>query len=185
MIDDVMQELNDSIAKSMESLKRELSKVRTGRAHPAILDRVRVDYYGTATPLTQMANIGAPDGSMLVVKPWEKSQAVAIDRAIREAGLGLNPQVAGDLIRIPIPPLTEERRKDMVKLCKRNGEDCKIAIRKHRRDAIDILDEAKKEGDISEDDNDRAKKKVEERVGSAVKQVDKTVSDRESQIMSV
>lgn len=185
MIDDVMQELNDSIGSSMESLRRELSRVRTGRAHPSILDRVRVDYYGTSTPLSQMANIGVPDGSMLLVKPWEKTQAVAIDRAIRESGLGLNPQVAGDVIRIPIPPLTEDRRKEMVKRCKSDGEDCKIGIRKHRRDAMDMLNEAKKEGEISEDDNERGKKKVEERVSAAVKQVDKVVSDREGQIMSV
>ncbi len=185
MIDDVMQDLNESIAKSFTALKGELSKVRTGRAHPSILDRVRVDYYGTPTPVSQMANIGAPDGSMLVVKPWEKQQAPAIDKAIRDSGLGLNPQVAGDIIHIPIPPLTEERRKEMVKRCKRNGEDCKIAIRKHRRDAIDMLSDAQKEGEISEDDSDRGKKKVEERISESVKSVDKVVAEREGQIMSV
>lgn len=185
MINDVLEDMNGSIAKSIEALKRELSKVRTGRAHPSILDGVRVDYYGTPTPVSQMANIGAPDGSLLVVKPYEKSQAPAIDKAIRDAGLGLNPQVAGDLIRIPIPALTEERRKEMVKQCKKTGEDCKIAIRKHRRDAMDMLSDAKKEGEISEDDADRGKKKVEEQIAASVKQVDKVVAEREGQIMSV
>lgn len=185
MIEDVLEDLASSISKSQESLKRELSKVRTGRAHPSILDRVRVDYYGTPTPLSQMANVGAPDGSMLVVKPWEKQQTPAIDKAIRDSGLGLNPQVAGDMIRIPIPPLTEDRRKDMVKQCKRDGEDCKIAIRKHRRDSMDMLSDAQKEGEISEDDADRGKKKVEERVSAAIKHVDKMVADREGQIMVV
>ncbi len=185
MIDDILQELKDGIAKSLDSLRRELSKVRTGRAHPSILDRIRVDYYGVQTPIAQMANVGTPDGSMLTVKPWEKNQVQAIEKAIRESDLGLNPQTAGDFIRIPIPPLTEERRKEMVKLTKKNAEDAKIAVRKHRRDAIDFLTEGQKEGEIREDDADRAKKKVEEVVAAEVKHVDEIVAERESQIMEV
>ncbi len=185
MIDDIVQELDAGIDKSLDALRRELSKVRTGRAHPSILDGVRVDYYGTPTPLSQMANVGSPDPSLLTVKPFDKTQAIAIDKAIRDANLGLNPQVDGDLIRIPIPPLTEERRKEMVKLTKRNSEDAKIAIRKHRRDAMDMLAEATKEGEISEDEEGRAKKKVEEVVASRIKSVDKTVDEREAQIMEV
>jgi ribosome recycling factor len=185
MIDDIMQELTAGIEKSLEALKRDLAKVRTGRAHPSILDSVRVDYYGTHTPLSQMANVGVPDASLLTVKPFDKSQAPAIDKAIRDANLGLNPQVDGDLIRIPIPPLTEDRRKEMVKVTKRNSEDAKIAVRKHRRDAMDMLGEAKKEGEISEDDETRAKKKVEEVVASKVKSVEQIVEEREAQIMEV
>ena len=185
MIDDVLAELNDGMGKSLDALRRELAKVRTGRAHPSILDRVRVDYYGTPTPISQMANVGVPDASLLTVKPWEKSQVQAIDKAIRESGLGLNPQADGDLIRIPIPPLTEERRKDMVKLTKKHGEEAKIAIRQHRRDAMDMLQDAIKEGEISEDDGERAKKKVEETVADHVKQVDTIVAEREEQIMQV
>ena len=185
MIDDILQELTDNIEKSAESLMRELSRVRTGRAHPSILDRVRVDYYGTPTPISQMANVGVPDASMLTVKPWEKTQVKAIDKAIRDAGLGLNPQADGDLIRIPIPPLTEERRKEMVKLTKKMCEEGKIAIRKHRRDAMDMLAEGQKEGEIREDDCDRAKKKVDLLVAESVKQVDKIVADRDAQIMEV
>lgn len=185
MIDDVLTELKNGMSKSLDALRRELAKVRTGRAHPSILDRIRVDYYGTPTPISQMANIGVPDASMLTVKPWEKSQVQAIDKAIRESELGLNPQVDGDLIRIPIPPLTEERRKEMVKLTKKNGEEAKIAIRQHRRDAMDMLAAATKEGAISEDDQERAKKKVEEMVSDYVKQVDKIVGERDEQIMQV
>ncbi|MSP25114.1 MAG: ribosome recycling factor [Myxococcales bacterium] len=183
MIDDVIEATKDGIDKSLDALKRDLSKVRTGRAHPSILDRIRVDYYGTMTPIAQMANVGVPDASLLVVKPWEKSQVQAIDRAIRDSDLGLNPQVDGDLLRIPIPPLTEERRRDMVKLTKRSGEEGKIAVRKHRRESLDLLDEAAKEGEVSEDEADRGKKKVEELILEAVKRVDQIVADRESQIM--
>jgi ribosome recycling factor len=185
MIDDVIKELESSMDKALDSLRRELSKVRTGRAHPSILDGVRVDYYGVQTPISQMANVGVPDASLLTVKPYDRSQGSAIDRAIRDANLGLNPQVDGELIRIPIPPLTEDRRKEMVKLTKRHGEEAKIAIRKHRRDALDMLGEGVKEGEISEDDGERAKKKVEEKVSDGTKLVDKIVSDRESQIMEV
>ncbi len=185
MIDDVLADLNASIEKTLDALRRELAKVRTGRAHPSILDRVRVDYYGTMTPISQMANIGSPDASLLTVKPWEKGQVQAIDKAIRDSDLGLNPQVDGDLIRIPIPPLTEERRKEMVKLTKKNGEEAKIAIRQHRRDALDMLSEYTAEGEIGEDDGERAKKKVEEIVAQQVKAVDKIVADREAQIMEV
>lgn len=185
MIDDVVKDLQDSIDKTIDVLRRELAKVRTGRAHPSILDRVRVDYYGVQTPISQMANIGVPDASMLTIKPWEKNQLSAIDRAIRDSDLGLNPQTDGELIRVPIPPLTEERRKDMVKLTKKNGEEAKIAIRKHRRDAMDLLAEAVKDGDVGEDDAERGKKKVEEIVAEGVKHVDKVVSDREAQIMEV
>lgn len=183
MIDEVLSELTDGIEKTIDALRRELSKVRTGRAHPSILDRVRVDYYGVPTPISQMANVGVPDGSMLTVKPWEKSQASSIDKAIRESGLGLNPQLDGDLIRIPIPPLTEDRRKEMVKMTKRCGEDAKIVLRKHRRDAVDMLETFVKDGEVSEDDGSRGEKKIEELVGEATKKIEHGVSDRESQIM--
>ncbi len=183
MIDEVLSELTDGVDKSLDALRRELSKVRTGRAHPSILDRVRVDYYGVSTPIAQMANVGVPDASMLTVKPWEKSQASNIDKAIRESGLGLNPQLDGDLIRIPIPPLTEDRRKEMVKMTKRCGEEAKIVVRKHRRDALDMLETLVKDGEVSEDEGDRGEKKIEETIAEATKKIDHAVNDRESQIM--
>ena len=185
MIDEVLQELKDSIGKAMTALRRELGKVRTGRAHPSILDRIRVDYYGVPTPIAQMASVAVPDPRLITVKAWEKGQVQAIDKAIRESELGLNPQVDGDLIRIPIPPLTEERRKEMVKLTTRTCEEGKVAVRKHRRDAMSMLTDLQKESEIGEDDADRAKKKVEEIVSAAVKQVEKTVDEREKEIMEV
>lgn len=183
MIDEVTKELKDGIDKSLDALRKELAKVRTGRAHPGILDRIRVDYYGVPTPIAQMASVGVPDANLLTVKPWDKSQVQSVERAIRDGDLGLNPQVDGDLIRIPIPPLTEERRKEMVKLCRRHGEETRIAVRKHRRDAIDMLEELVAEGEVGEDDAERGKRKVEDLVTEAIKLVDKVVGDREAQIM--
>ncbi len=183
MIDEVLGELKDGIEKTLDSLRRELAKVRTGRAHPSILDRIRVDYYGVPTPIAQMANVGVPDASLLTVKPWEKGQVHAIDKAIRDSDLGLNPQIDGDLIRIPIPALTEERRKEMVKLTKRCGEDAKVAVRKHRREALDMIAELIKEGEVSEDDGARGEKKVEDALNDATKKVEAVVQQRESEIM--
>lgn len=185
MIDEVFQELQGAADKAQEALRRELGKLRTGRAHPGMLDSVRVDYYGNKTPISQMAAVGVPEPRMLTVKPWEKSQADAIDRAIRDSGLGLNPQLDGDLIRVPVPPLSEERRKDLVKLAKKHGEDCKIAIRKARHDALDMLAEMKKSGDASEDEAERAKKRAEEIVTAAAQATDALVQTKEKEILTV
>jgi ribosome recycling factor len=185
MMDEVMQDLEEAIKKAREALKRELSKLRTGRAHPAMLDGLRVDYYGQPTPIAQMAAVSVPEPRMLVVKPWEKNQAQAIDKAIRDGDLGLNPQLDGDVIRVPVPPLSEERRKDLVKLAKKSGEDCKVAIRKARHDTLDLLAEMKQSGDASEDDVERAKKKVEELITAAGQDVDTIVQAKEKEILVV
>ncbi|MGE3671360.1 MAG: ribosome recycling factor [Polyangiaceae bacterium] len=185
MIDDVLNELAVAITKAHEALKRDLAKLRTGRANSGMLDGIRVDYYGQSTPISQMASVAVPEPRMITVKPWEKNQVQAIERAIRESDLGFNPQTDGDLIRIPIPPLSEERRKDLAKLAKRNGEDCKVAIRKARHDAIDMLSDLKYEGEIGVDDQERAKKKVEEVVAGGVTSVDQLVAAREKDIMEV
>lgn len=185
MIDEVLSELATAITKAHEALKRDLSKLRTGRANSGMLDGIRVDYYGQSTPISQMASVAVPEPRMITVKPWEKNQVQAVERAIRESDLGFNPQTDGDLIRIPIPPLSEERRKDLAKLAKRNGEDCKVAIRKARHDAIDMLSDLKNEGEIGEDEQDRAKKKVEEVVSGGVSTVDQLVASRERDIMEV
>lgn len=185
MIDDVLKELKDNCDRALDALRRELTKVRTGRANPSILDRIRVDYYGVPTPIAQMATVSVPDPRLLMIKPWEKGQGQAIDRAIRDSDLGLNPQVDGDLIRIPIPALTEERRREMVKLTKRSGEDAKVAIRKHRRDGLTLLDELEQEGEVGADDADRGRKKVEELIAEWVKKVDGIVAEREKDIMEV
>lgn len=185
MLDEVIQELRAGIEKAIESLRRDLSKVRTGRAHAGMLDSVRVEYYGVPTPLHQMATISVPEPRLITVKAWEKGQSRVIDKAIREADLGLNPQVDGELVRLPIPALTEERRKEMVKLTRKHGEECKVVVRKHRREANEMIDSLDKDGECSADDADRAKKKVEDIVAEGTKQVDGVISSKEKDILEV
>ncbi|WP_437543352.1 ribosome recycling factor [Sorangium sp. So ce327] len=185
MLEDVIKELREGIEKAIEALRRDLAKVRTGRANAAMLDGIRVDYYGVPTPIVQMATVSVPEPRLISVKPWEKNQVKAIEKAIRESDLGLNPQVDADLIRLPIPPLTEERRREMVKLTKKNGEDAKVAIRKHRRDANEMIDSLEKDGDVSGDEADRAKKKVDDVVAEGTKQVDTVIAGKEKDILDV
>lgn len=185
MLEDVIKDLRSGIDKAIEALRRDLGKVRTGRAHAGMLDGLRVDYYGVPTPIGQMATVSVPEPRMITVKPWEKNQVKAVEKALRDSDLNLNPQVDGDLIRIPIPSLTEERRKEMVKLTKRYGEECKVAIRKHRRDANELIDTLDKDGEVSGDDADRTKKKVEEVVAEGVKQVDVVLASKEKDVLEV
>lgn len=185
MLEDVIKELQSGIEKSIEALRRDLMKVRTGRAHAGMLDGVRVDYYGVPTPLNQMATVSIPEPRMIIVKPWEKGQVRAVDKAIREANLGLNPQIDTDIIRLPIPPLTEERRKEMVKMTKHHGEEAKVAVRKHRRDANEMIDALEKDGDAREDDAERARKKVEDLVAEGTKQIDTVIAAKEKDILAV
>ncbi len=185
MIDEVQSELEDAIEKAHAALKKELAKLRTGRAHPGMLDSIKADFYGSLTPLSQMATISVPEPRMLTVKPFDKSTVQTVEKAIRESNLGLNPQSDGDLLRVPVPPLSEERRRDLVKVAKKTGEDCKVAIRKSRHDAIDVLNELKKSGDASEDEVERAKKKVEEVVSAAGQVVDAQIQNKEKEIMQV
>jgi ribosome recycling factor len=185
MLDEVFKELRAGIEKAVEALRRDLSKVRTGRAHAGMLDSIRVDYYGQPTPIAQMATVAVPEPRLITIKPWEKSQVKAIDKAIRESDLGINPQTDGELIRLPIPPLTEERRKDMVKRTKHHGEECKVAVRKHRRDAMEMIETLDKDGEVPGDDADRAKKKVEEMVAEGVKKIDDVIHHKEKEILEV
>ena len=185
MIDETIEELRNGIAKAHESLKRELSKIRTGRANAAILDGVRVMYYGESTPLKQVASVSIPEARMLVLKPFEKAMTPVIEKAINEANIGLNPSNDGDLIRLPMPPLTEERRKDLTKVARKVGEDGKIAIRSARRDANDMIDELKKEKEIGEDDAKRAQKDIDEVVKAGTNEVDAIVSKKEADILEV
>ena len=150
-----------------------------------MLDAVRVDYYGTPTPINQMANVQVPEPRMITIKPWEKGQAKHIDRAIRDANLGLNPQVDGELIRIPIPPLTEERRKELIKVVKHEGENAKVAVRNLRRDANNTLKDGLKAKTISEDDERRTQDEVQKLTDKYVAEVDKMLSQKESELMAV
>src|SRR3984885_2521136 len=152
MIQDVQKELGGSLAKAHDALKRELIKLRAGRASASLLDGIRADYYGTPTALTQMAHVNVPEPRLITVTPWDKTQIKAVEKALRESDLGLNPMVDGDLVRIPLPPLTEERRKDFVKIARKYGEECKVAIRMARRDALDMLGQLEADGDSSADE---------------------------------
>jgi len=185
MIDEVLDELREAIGQAHAALRRDLSRLRTGRAHSGMLEGIRIDYYGQLTPLAQMATIAVPEPRLITVKAWDKSQVQAIDKALRESDLGINPQVDGELIRIPVPPLSEERRRDLVKVAKRTGEECKVSVRSSRHDAVDMLAEMKKEGEESEDAVERAKKKVEEIVSQAGQDVDRIVQAKEKDILTV
>ncbi len=185
MVNDVVADLDGSIAKTLDSLKRDLGKVRTGRANLALLDGVRVDYYGTMTPLNQVANCSTPDARLIVIKPWEKKLCPVIEEAIRKADLGVNPSSDGELVRLPIPALTEERRRDLTKVVRRMAEDAKVAIRGHRRDANEMLKEYKDGGDITEDDAAQGEKKVQASVDKGVADVDTIAKKKEAEIMEV
>jgi ribosome recycling factor len=171
--------------KSIETLKMDLAKVRTGRAHVGILDHVMVDYYGTPTQITQVANLTLLDARTIGVQPWEKKMMAAIEKAIRESDLGLNPATVGDLIRVPTPALTEERRKEMVKLVRSEAEDAKIAVRNIRRDANETLKKLLKDKAISEDDERRTQDEVQKLTDKFVAEVDKMVVEKEKDVMTV
>jgi len=185
MIDETLKELRAGIERAKEALKRDLGRLRTGRAHAGLLEAVRVDYYGQTTPLSQMATIAVPEPRLITVKPWDKSQVQTVEKALRESDLGLNPQVSGELIRVPVPPLSEERRKELVKIAKRTGEECKVVVRRTRHEALDMLGEIKESGAASEDEVERAKKKVEDAVAEAGKDVDRIVQAKEKDILTV
>jgi len=185
LADDILKDLHDRIGKTLDDLKRELSNVRTGRANLHLLDGVRVDYYGTATPLNQVATLSVPEARLIVVKPWEKNMIPPIEKAIRDANLGLNPQSDKDLVRVPIPPLTEERRKEIVKQVKTKGEDHKIAVRNERRDAKELIEAAEKDGDISADEAKKSLEKMQKETDDGVKKIDEIVAAKEKEVMQV
>lgn len=185
MIEEVLAELSQGAERAHAALRRDLAKLRTGRAHPSMLDGLRVDYYGQLTQLAQMATVHVPEPRLITVKPWDRSVIKAVEKCIKESDLGLNPAVDGDLIRIPIPALSEERRKDLVKVARKNGEECRVAIRKVRHEALDMLSDIKKDGAASEDDVERGKKKAEEIVAEAVKTVESIISSKEKDILEI
>ena len=185
MIDEIIQDAETRMGKSIDSLHTELAKIRTGRAHPSILDQVKVDYYGTETPLSQVANINIEDSRTLAVTPWEKPMVAAIEKAIMGSGLGLNPMSAGTVIRIPLPPLTEERRRDLVKLVKHEAENSRIAIRNIRRDANSDFKDLLKEKEISEDLSHQAEDSVQKLTDKFVAEVDKVMAVKETELMEI
>lgn len=182
---DVKKTAEQKMQKSIETLKADLAKVRTGRAHTGILDHITVDYYGTATHINQVANVTLIDARTIGVQPWEKKMVSVIEKAIRESDLGLNPSTQGDLIRVPTPPLTEERRKEIVKVVKGEGEDAKVAIRNIRRDANESLKKLLKDKACSEDEERRAQDDVQKLTDKFVAEVDKLIADKEKELLTV
>jgi ribosome recycling factor len=182
---DVKKNAQERMAKSIETLKGDLAKVRTGRAHTGILDHVMVDYYGSPTAINQVANMTLVDARTIGVQPFEKKMAAAIEKAIRDADLGLNPSSQGDQIRVPTPPLTEERRKEMVKLVKGEGEDAKIAVRNIRRDGNEQLKKLVKDKAISEDDERRGSDDIQKLTDKAIVDIDKLLSEKEKEVLTV
>jgi len=185
MIDDVLMEAMDKMDKAIEVAKDDFAAIRTGRAHPAMFNKIMVDYYGTYTALNQLASIQVPEARTALVSPYDKGAMAAIEKAIRDSDLGLNPATHGDMIRVPTPPLTEERRKEMVKLVKNEGEDAKIAVRNIRRDANEALKKLLKDKEISEDDDRRAQDDIQKLTDKFVAEVDKLLAEKEKEVLTV
>lgn len=171
--------------KGIEAFKHELSRMRTGRAHPSLLEQVRVDYYGNETPLSQVSNITVGDARTLVITPWEKKMTPVIEKAIMSAGLGLNPATSGDVIRVPLPPLTEERRKDLIKVVRAEAENARVSIRNARRDANNALKELLKKKEITEDDERRTTDNIQKLTDKYIAEVDKMLATKETDLMAI
>ncbi|MHA6909544.1 ribosome recycling factor [Ralstonia pseudosolanacearum] len=182
---DVKKSAEQKMQKSIDAFKADLAKVRTGRAHTGLLDHVQVDYYGSMVPISQVANVGLSDARTISVQPWEKKMVSAVEKAIRDADLGLNPATMGEVIRVPMPPLTEERRKELTKVVKSEGEDAKVAVRNVRRDANEQFKKLVKDKAISEDDERRGQDEVQKLTDRFVAEVDKLVAEKDKEIMTV
>lgn len=185
MIEDIKKDAETRMGKSIESLKSELTKLRTGRAHTSLLDHITVDYYGNETPLNQVATVSVAEARMLTVTPWEKNMVQAVEKAIISSDLGLNPATSGTVIRVPLPPLTEERRKDMIKVVRQEGENAKVAIRNIRRDANSDLKELLKEKEITEDEEHQGEDAVQKITDKFVAEVDKLLEAKEKDLMEI
>ena len=184
-IADVRSSADQKMQKSIEALKNALSRIRTGRAHVGILDHIQVDYYGSPVPISQVANVTLIDARTIGVSPWEKKMAQVIDKAIRESDLGLNPVSVGELIRVPMPPLSEERRRELTKVVKGEGEHAKVAVRNLRRDANEHLKKLVKDKEISEDDERRAQDEIQKLTDRCIADIDKVLAVKEQEIMTV
>lgn len=185
MIDEILDDAEDRMQKSIESMRAEMAKIRTGRASSAVIDHLTVDYYGVSTPINQVANVSVQDARTLAVQPWEKNMVPIVEKAILEANLGFNPVTAGDVIRLPMPALTEERRKEMVKIAASEGESGKVAIRNIRRDANSDFKDLLNEKEITEDDERRAQDSVQKLTDKYVAEVDAIFAEKEAEILTV
>jgi len=185
MIDDLHKEMKDGMEKSVEALQKDLKRIRTGRASLALLDGLMVDYYGSPTPINQLATLSIPEARQIVIQPWDSGAFTDIEKAILKSELGLTPTNDGKVIRINLPPLTAERRKELVKVVKKMSEEYKVQIRNHRRDANEMLKEMKKEKQISEDDMHKAQERVQKTTDDLIAKVDSVVSGKEAEIMEI
>jgi ribosome recycling factor len=185
MLQDIKKDADERMGKSVESLRSELKKLRTGRAHTSLLDHITVEYYGSEVPLSQVANVGIEDSRTLTITPWERSMVQVVEKAIMTSDLGLNPNTAGTVIRVPLPPLTEERRRDMGKVVRHEGENAKVAIRNIRRDALHTIKELLKEKEITEDDDRRAHDEIQQLTDKHIALVDKVVEEKEQELLEV
>lgn len=185
MIPELKKTAESKMQKTLEALKNDLQKIRTGRAHTGLLDHVQVDYYGSMVPVNQVANITLVDARTIGVQPWEKPMLQKVEKAIRDSDLGLNPASQGDLIRVPMPALTEERRKEMIKVVKNEGEGARVAIRNLRRDGITHLKDALKKGEIPEDDERKAQDDIQKLTDRYIAEVDKMLATKEAELMQV
>jgi ribosome recycling factor len=185
MIDDIQQDASIRMTKTCEALDKIFTRIRTGRAHPSLLEHIKVSYYGAETPLSQVANVGIEDARTLKVTPWEKPMVKAIEKAIMSANLGLNPATTGTVIRIPLPPLTEERRRELVKLVKNEAENARISIRNIRRDANSEIKEALKEKMVSEDESHEGEAKTQKLTDQFIQKIEKQLTSKESDLLSM
>jgi ribosome recycling factor len=184
-IGDIKKQAIDKMSKSIETLKHDLAKIRTGRAHTGLLDHLRVDYYGAEMPINQVANVTLSDARTISIQPFEKKMVQAVEKAIRDSDLGVNPATSGDVIRVPMPPLTEERRKELTKIVKQDGEAAKVAVRNIRRDAIQHLKNLLKESEVSEDEEKRAQEEVQKLTDKSIAEIDKLVAEKDKDLMAV
>ncbi len=181
MLEEIIAEADDHIEKAFESFRKEAAKLRTGRAHPGLLDGIRIEYYGSSTPLHQIANVSAVDARLLQVKPWERNLCNTIEKAILQSDLGLTPSNRGDVVLLPVPALTGERRKELVKVLKVEAEKAKVSVRQGRRDALDLIDAIE---DMGDDDLDRARKTVQDHIDTAIKRIDAFTAEKEAEIVA-
>ncbi len=185
MIDEIYKETKAKMEKTVSAIQQELAKIRTGRAHPSLMDHIKVSYYGSEVPLSQVANVNVEDSRTLAVVPWEKNMVPVIEKAIMESDLGINPMTAGTVIRVPLPSLTEERRKELVKVAKHEAEQGRIAIRNIRREANAELKEALKEKMISEDDERKAEEKIQQLTDQYIKKIDQLLAEKEQDLLAI
>jgi ribosome recycling factor len=185
MIDEIMGDLQKGLDKSIESFTRELSKLRTGRANPVVLEGIRVDYYGQPTPINQMATVSVPENRLIVIVPWDVKQVEAIEKSIQKSSPDLNPTNDGKVVRIAFPSLTEERRRDIVKQIKKSAEDARVSVRMKRREANETMKEFEKDGEITEDDNHRGLEKVQKMHDEYIKKIDEISARKEKEVMEI